>query len=71
MTKRETRKRWVQRGRYAVEVDVEVVFPADAPEQACLEPKTAKFLDDVAKHAQAGDLIWLQSVGRVFEAVTA
>lgn len=35
--KRETRKRWVQRGAYAVKVEVEVVFPADAPEEACLE----------------------------------
>ncbi|HEX8322729.1 MAG TPA: hypothetical protein VF595_02335 [Tepidisphaeraceae bacterium] len=69
MTKRETRKRWVQRGRYAVEVDVEVVFPADAPEQACIEPKTAKFLHEVARHASEGDVAWLRTVGRVFEAV--
>jgi hypothetical protein len=71
MTKRETRKRWVQRGRYAVEVDIEVRFPADAPEQACLEPKTAKFLNEIAQHAKAGDLAWLRGVGRVFEALPA
>lgn len=69
MTKRESRKRWVQRGRYAVEVDVEVIFPSDAPDQACLEPKTVKFLDDVARHAANGDVTWLRTIGRVFEAI--
>lgn len=34
--RRETRKRWVQRGEYAVQVEVEVVYPADDPSEACL-----------------------------------
>jgi hypothetical protein len=67
--KRERRKRWVQRGQYAVEVDVEVVYPAERPYEACLEPKTVRWLDEVARHAEAGDLEFLQSAGRVFQAV--
>lgn len=67
--RRENRKRWVQRGQYAVEVDVEVVFPADLPGEACLEPATVRWLDEVAQHAEAGDLEYLQKAGRVFQAV--
>ena len=40
--RRETRKRWVQRGQYAVEVEVEVVYPEDCPSDACLEPATVR-----------------------------
>jgi hypothetical protein len=69
--RREKRKRWVQRGQYAVEVEVEVLYPDDAPEEATLEPKTLRFLDEVAQHAAAGDLAFLRKVGRVFQAVPA
>ncbi len=68
--KREKRKRWVQRGQYAVEVDIEVVSPPDRPFEACLEPKTVRWLDEVARHAEAGDLEFLRSAGRLFQAVT-
>ena len=66
---REIRKRWVQRGQYAVELEVEVVYPADDPSEACLEPATVRWLDEVAKRAAAGDLEFLHTVGRVFQAV--
>ena len=69
--RREKRKRWVQRGRYAVEVEVDVVYPADDPSEACLEPDTVRFLDEVAQRADAGDVDYLKRVGRVFEAVQA
>lgn len=68
--RREKRKRWVQRGKYAVEVEVEVVYPADCPSEACLEPATVRFLDEIARRAEAGDLEYLQSAGRVFQAVS-
>jgi hypothetical protein len=68
--KRETRKRWVQRGAYAVEVEVEVVFPADAPEEACLEPSTVRWLDEVARKAEEGDVEFLRNAGRVFQAIS-
>ena len=68
--RRERRKRWVQRGRYAIEVDIEVVFPDESSDEACLEPATVRLLDEVARHAEAGDLEYLREKGRVFEAVT-
>ncbi|MBI3268361.1 MAG: hypothetical protein HYZ53_05015 [Planctomycetes bacterium] len=68
---REKRKRWVQRGQYAVEVEVEVVYPADAPGEPCLEPATLRWLDEVARRAEAGDVQYLETVGRVFQAVRA
>lgn len=68
---RELRKRWVQRGRYAVEVDVEVVYPSDDPSEPCLEPATIHMLDEVARRAERGDVAYLRTVGRVFEAVSA
>ncbi len=68
--RRETRKRWVQRGRFAVEVDVEVIYPEDDPSEPCLEPDSIRKLDEIARRAEQGDLEYLQTVGRVFEAVT-
>jgi hypothetical protein len=67
--RREKRKRWVQRGQYAVEVEVEVVFPIEDPNEPCLEPRTVRWLDEIAKRAEAGDVKYLKSVGRVFQAV--
>jgi hypothetical protein len=69
--RREARKRWVQRGQYAVEVEVEVIYPADCPSEACLEPTTVRWLDEVARRAEAGDLAYLQKAGRVFQAVVS
>ncbi|HEY2250256.1 MAG TPA: hypothetical protein VGH74_04310 [Planctomycetaceae bacterium] len=68
--RREKRKRWVQRGQFAVEVEVEVVFPDESPDEACLEPTTVRWLDDVARHAEVGDVAYLRNVGRVFQLVT-
>jgi len=67
--RRERRVRWVQRGRYAVEVEVEVVYPEDDPSQACLEPATLEWLDQIAQRAEAGDIDFLRGVGRVYQAV--
>jgi hypothetical protein len=67
--RREKRKRWVQRGDYAVEVEVEVVYPADGASEACLEPATVRWLDEVARKAEEGDIEFLHRAGRVFQAV--
>ena len=67
--RREKRKRWVQRGAYAVEVDVEVVYPAGDPSEACLEPATVEWLEEIARRAEAGDVSFLRRAGRVFHAV--
>ena len=69
--RREKKKRWVQRGEYAVEVEVEVIYPADDPAEPCLEPATVRWLDEVARRAEAGDVAYLQQVGRVFQAVAS
>ena len=66
---REKRKRWVRRGKYAVEVEVEVVYPAGDPSEACLEPATIRWLDEIARRAAKGDVKFLKSVGQVFRAV--
>jgi hypothetical protein len=68
---REHRKRWVQCGRYAIEVDVEVVYPSDDPSEPCLEPATVRMLDEVARRAEQGDVAYLRKFRRVFEAVGA
>ena len=52
--RREKRKRWVRRGRYAVEVEVDVVYPAGDPSEPCLEPATVRWLDEVARRAERG-----------------
>ena len=67
--RREKRKRWVRRGQYAVEVEVEVVYPEDDPSEPCLEPATVRWLDEVARKAEEGDIQYLQTVGQVFQAV--
>ena len=65
--RRERRKRWVQRGQYAVEV--EVVYPEDDPSEPCLEAATVHWLDEIARKAEVGDVEYLQKVGRLFQAV--
>jgi hypothetical protein len=67
--KREKRKRWIQRGQYAVEVEIEVIYPADDPDEPSLEPHTVRFLDEIARRAEQGDIAYLRSVGRVFQSV--
>lgn len=67
--RREKRKRWVQRGQYAIEVEVEVIYPAEDPSEPCLEPATVRWLDEVAARAESGDLEFLRKVGRVYQAV--
>ena len=67
--RREKRKRWVQRGQYAVEVEVEVIYPADDPTEPCLEPATVRWLDEIARRAGQGDVGYLRKVGRVFQAI--
>ena len=67
--RRERRKRWVQRGDYAIEVEVDVIYPVDDPTQGCLKPATVRWLDEVARKAEEGDLQYLRRAGRVFQAV--
>lgn len=53
----------------AVEVEVEVIYPTEASSEPCLEPNTIRWLDEIANKAAAGDVEFLNKVGRVFQAV--
>jgi hypothetical protein len=68
--RKERRKRWVKGGRFAVEVEIEVIFTEEDPSEPCLRPATLRFLDEVRVRAEVGDLAYLKSVGTVYEAVS-
>jgi hypothetical protein len=67
--RREKRKRWVQRRDLVVEVEVEVIYPDEDSGEPCLEPEAVRFLDEVGRKAEAGDMAYLRRVGRVFQAI--
>ncbi|MBM4036759.1 MAG: hypothetical protein FJ291_33920 [Planctomycetes bacterium] len=63
-------KRLIQRGKYAVAVEVEATFyPED--DEAYLSAESCKLLDEIRRRAEAGDVEFLRSVGQVFELVEA
>ncbi|MGH7194609.1 MAG: hypothetical protein ACREJM_13915 [Candidatus Saccharimonadales bacterium] len=39
--------------------------------EACIEPATVRWLDEIARRAEKNDLAFLRQVGRVFEAVAS
>ena len=67
--KRLKRTRLVRTARLVVAVDVEMVIPPSDPSEPCLESETAELLRDVHQHAEAGDITWLQSRGKVYQLV--
>lgn len=67
--KRVKRTRFVHTARLVVAVDVEMVIPPSDPSEPCLESETAELLRDVHQHAEAGDITWLQSRGKVYQLV--
>lgn len=69
--KRIHRTRLVQTERYVVAVEVAMVIPADDPSEPCLEPEAVAFLREVHDRAEADDLDWLRSQGKVYSAVDA
>lgn len=54
-----------------MEVEVEVVYADDQPSEACLEPATVHWLDQVARRAETGDVDFLRQAVRVFPALTS
>lgn len=62
---------WVSGGDYAVAVEVDAVFPPDAPTEMCLRPETVRWLEHLADCAEQGDVASLESAGRVYELRTA
>ena len=67
--KRVKRTRFVHTVRLVVAVDVEMVIPPSDPSEPCLESETVELLRDVHQHAEAGDIAWLQSRGKVYQLV--
>ena len=67
--RRERRTRWIKRGDYALEVEVDVVYPMDDPSEPCLEPKTVRWLDELATRLERGEVDHLDTVGRLYHAV--
>lgn len=67
--KRLKRTRLIKKGRYIVEVEVEVVIPSADPRQPCYESETIELLRQVEARAEKGDMKWLRRVGKVYELV--
>jgi hypothetical protein len=65
--KRLKRTRLIQKGRYVVSIDVEMVVPAEDDSEPCYEAETVQLLREVAERAELGDVEWLRSHGKVFE----
>jgi hypothetical protein len=63
------RTRLVRTARLVVAIDVEMVIPRSDPSEPCLESETVELLRDVHQHAEAGDIPWLQSRGKVYQLV--
>ena len=63
------RTRLVRTARLVVAIDVEMVIPRSDPSEPCLESETVELLRDVHQRAEAGDIPWLQSRGKVYQLV--
>jgi hypothetical protein len=65
--RKETIRKWVAGGDYAVCVEIEVEYPVDAPEEPCLTPETVRYLEQLAESARRGDVAALRKAGTVYE----
>jgi hypothetical protein len=65
------RTRLIQTDTYVVAVEVEMVVPADDPDEPCYEAETVQLLRDVKERAERGDVAWLRRHGKVYAAVEA
>lgn len=58
---------WVSGGDLAVAVEVEVIYPPDAPHEPCYRPQTVNWLEHLRHCAERGDVAELERAGRVYE----
>ena len=65
------RTRYIQTAKLIVAVDTEMVIPPSDPSEPCLESETVELLRDIHEHAEAGDITWLQSRGKVYQLIEA
>ncbi len=69
--KRLKRTRLIQRGRFVVAVEVDMVIPEDDPSEPCYEAEAVNLLREVAERAERGDRAWLMQHGKVYELIDA
>jgi hypothetical protein len=65
-TRKEKIVEWIAAGDYAVAVEVEALFFSERPGEPYLTPQTVRFLEQVAKDAEAGNIESLRKAGQVF-----
>lgn len=58
--------KWIHSGQVAVRVLVDAVIPDADPSEPCLEPPALRFLDEVQRLTNAGDVDALAKVGEVY-----
>ena len=58
--------KWVHGRLCVVRVETEAIIPDADPSEPCLEPATLRWLDDLQRLADAGDVEALSKVGEVF-----
>lgn len=64
--KRVKEVKWIHGHRCVVRLEVDAVIPVDDPSEPCFEPETVKWLAEVRRRADAGDVEWLKGVGEVY-----
>jgi hypothetical protein len=60
---------WISAGDFAVAVDVELVYPPDAPHEPCFRPETIRRLEHLRHCAERGQIAELERAGRVYRRV--
>ena len=63
--------KWIHGRMCVARVEAEAVLPEADPSEPCLEPATLRWLDDLQKLADEGDVEALARVGEVFVRRTA
>lgn len=63
------RTRLVHTDRYVIAVDVEMVVPDEDPSEPCYEAETIARLRQIEERANAGEVDWLKTQGRVYESL--
>jgi hypothetical protein len=58
--------RWIRTEPFVVRVEVEAVIPDSDPSEPCLEPAMVRFLDELQRLADAGNIDELAKHGSVY-----
>lgn len=58
--------RWIHSPRIVVRVEVDALIPDEDPSEPCLTPETVRWLDEVQRLADAGDIAALERLGEVY-----